>query len=676
MKLKWVLFFIGAISLVNSAQAQKARDYAAVMNDLAAKLRAAHLSNQPIRLAVVPLVNTQSSYSNRFGEYVTESLISKLSDQPGKYTVFERKRLDAILREDELILSDLMLPEAAQKIGQLAPIDALFSGTYTKLKTYVDISARLIDVTSGEIRVSFSGRIKMTRNLRILFPVDEEKENSTPLIVTQQPKQKANDLTISKGPSNEERCKQYVKDFQIKLNDLSTKERVDAVVKEAMRTPFDNQWCGKLHYEVLYSLQRFKIKSGEYDAFLLATMDTIRYPSLDDRSYQIIRFLSSDSIVDAKEWKVGLKTISRIGDYTLSNYLSYLLARTKSTADESHQRIDAYFQLVNAQKIGLPKPIGYNQAFFEMMEGVRPNQALRKYVYENYSRAVALDVKSAGTIYSTLHSMYQEEEDRAEKTRIIHWIADFFLHHEDEKSHEHLYDMAGSFGLHSNDARNREIMAEFPESDLKILVERCKDQFSTYALKTPYPNQQEDRIHFCVKYEIPIPGTIPTMSEAEVILNGNNLNEQLRVMKLLVQMNDRPRPLENTLVNLFSKRSLEDKATLNTVQSMAVIVLGNMKTANSKAIDYMVATLSYFSQEADYATEALIAIGKPSVNALIKKLNSTTDQDGGVRYRIIVILGKIGPDAKAALPVFKKIMNENRNEDVRYAIEAAMQSIQ
>ncbi len=674
MRLKWILFFVGVITF---SQAQKPKDYSAVINELAGKLQAAHLSEKPIRLAVVPLANTQSSYSNRFGEYVTESLISKLSDQPGKYKIFERKRLDAILKEDELILSDLMLPEAAQKIGKLAPIDALFSGTYTKLKTYVDVSARLIDVASGEIMVSFSGRIKMTKNLRILFPIEEDTDESpTTLIVTQQPKEKTNDLTISKGKSKEEQCKQYVKDFQVKLNDLSTKERVDAVVKEAMKTPFDNQWCGKLHYEVLYSLQRFKIKSSEYDAFLLATMDTIRYPSLDDRSYEMIRFLVRDSVVDAKEWKVGLKTISKIGDYTLSTYAGYLLARTNSTAEESHQRIDAYFQLANAQKIGLPKPIGYNQAFFEMMEGVRPNQSLRKYVYENYSNAVALDEKSATTIYTALHSMYQEEEDRVEKTKIMNWIADFFLRHEDEKTHEHLYDMAGSFSLNSSEARNREIMADFPESDLKVLVERCKDKFSAYALKTPYPNQQEDRINFCVKYAIPIPGIIPTMSEAEVILNGNNLSEQLRVMKLLVQMKDRPKSLENALVNLFAKRSLDDKATLNAIQSMAVIVLGNMKTTNSKAIDYMVATLSYFSQEADYATEALIYIGKPSVNSLIKKLNSTTDQDGGVRYRIIVILGKIGPDAKAALPVFKKIMNENRNDDVRYAIEAAMQTIQ
>jgi len=49
-----------------------------------------------------------------------------------------RTRLDAILKEQQLILTDLMKPAAALKIGELVPIDALLSGTYTKLKSYID----------------------------------------------------------------------------------------------------------------------------------------------------------------------------------------------------------------------------------------------------------------------------------------------------------------------------------------------------------------------------------------------------------------------------------------------------------------------------------------------------------------------------------------------------------
>jgi TolB-like protein len=676
MKIKWILFFV-VINFVTHAQ--KPKDYTVVIDALTDKLQTAHLSDKPLRLAVVPLANTQSASANKFGEYVTESIISKLSDQPGKFKIFERKRLDAILKEDELILSDLMLPEAAQKIGKLAPIDALFSGTYTKLKTYVDVSSRLIDVASGEILVSYSGRIKLTKNLKTLFPEGEVMviESKPVMTINQQPKENHKEQQITfTGKSREEICKQLVKDFKIKLNDLSTKERVDAVVSEAMKTPFDNQ-CGKLHYELIYSLNRFKIKNETYPSFLLATLDSIRFPSQDDRAYEITRFMARDSVIDFKEWKVGLHTISKVGDYTLSTYIGYLLARTKSDDDELHDRIDAYFQLANAQKIGLPKPVAYNTAFFEMMEGVKANVKLEQYVYEKYAGKVELDVRSASSINAALRNMYKEEKDKATKTKIISWMADFFNAHEDEKMHEHLYDLAWAFNLTTYEARNEEIRRDFPEADLKLLVEKCRNKFSDYAMKTPYNSQQEDRINFCVKYNVPILNVIPTMAEAEVILKGSDLKEQLRVMKLLVQMGDKPKPLENTLIGLLSKRSLEDKEKMTEIQSLTMAVLGHIKTNHAEAIKYMTSQLMSFNYlESDNATHALVEIGKPAVNSLIKSLSATTDQDGGLRYKIIVILGKIGHDAKPAEPLLKKLLNENRNADVRYAIEAAIQAIQ
>jgi len=668
------------ICLCLSSLAQKAQEYSVVVEELAQKLEASHVSDKPVRLAVVPLANTQSSAQNKFGEYFTESLIGRLSDKPGKFKIFERKRLDAILKEDELILSDLMLPEAAQKVGQLAPIDALSSGTYTKLKTYIDVSARLIDVASGEILASFSGRIKLSKNLKILFPTGEVEEikTATAVVVAQQKvkDESKQEISFSKKKTKEEICNDLLSSFKPKLNDLSTKEKVNAVVKEAMQTPFNNE-CGKLHYELIYSIRRFKISSSEYESFLISTLDTIRYPSQDDRAYEIIRFFTADSIVNERVWKTGLNTLSKIGDYSLSTYITYLLARTKSTPVESEARIDAYFKLASANKIGLPKPISFNSAFFEMMEGVKGNQGLRKYGYQKYAPGVTLDVKSASTMYSTLNSMYKEEMVNAEKTKIIGWLADFFNTHSDERSHEHLFDFAWSFNLTTNEPRNKEIRSEFPEPDLKVLVEKSRSKFAEYAMKTPYPNQQEDRINFCVKNNIPLPGVIPTISEAEIILKGNNVDEQLKVMKLLVQMGDKPKPIEKSLIDLFDKRSLEEKEKMTEIQSLSMATLGHIKTTNQKAIDYMVSRLmSYNYLESDNATTALVEVGKPAVPELVKKLNSTTDQDGGLRYKMIVILGKIGRDAKAAELTLKKMLIENRNADVRYAIEAALQSIQ
>jgi hypothetical protein len=219
-------------------------------------------------------------------------------------------------------------------------------------------------------------------------------------------------------------------------------------------------------------------------------------------------------------------------------------------------------------------------------------------------------------------------------------------------------------------------MKLYPESDLQLLVTLCKDLFSKYATDTPYPSQQEDRINFCLAHDIPVPGAIPTLEEADQILRGDDLKEQERIMKLLVQMGDKPKPLEKTLIALFDKRSLEDKNQLIAVQSYAIKVLGNIQTKDPKAIDYMIGKLmSYNYSENDNSEEAITKIGKPAIQPLINKLKSTTIHDGGLRYKLVVLLGKNGKDAKGAEPLLLKIQKESTNKDILYAIEAALQAI-
>ncbi|NOT76684.1 MAG: hypothetical protein HOP08_17285 [Cyclobacteriaceae bacterium] len=655
-----------------SVFAQKAKDFTVVIKDLATRLENAHASSQPLRLAIVPLGNTRSKSSHLFGDYVTESITAKLSENPSKYKIFERKRLDAILKEDELMLSDLMLPEAAQKIGKLVPIDALFSGTYTKLKTYVDISARLIDVTTGEILVSFSGRIKITRNLKMLFPLNEQDETPEDLTISIKP------APVKAEPVNQksmdEICASRMKEFQVKLNDLSTDEKVSHIAHEAMKIPFINK-CGEIHFEVMYYFNRYKIIHPEYETFLLSTLDTIAFPSLDDRAFNIIKFAARDSVIDARDWKVGLHTMMKTSSY-LSTYVGYLLGKSKSSADESQERIDTYFKLVSDGKMGLPKAISMNQAFLNMMSGLRYGTSLREYVYPKYAPFLTLDTYTAGKVYHELADLYLDEDDPAKKTMIMEWIADFFNKHSDEKSHEHLYDFARSFELTDDEDRNKKIVKEYPARDLKLLVNRCKDKFSEYAMKTPYKNQQEDRIRFCVANNIPVPGVITSISQADQILKGSDLKEQLRVMKLLFQMGDRPKPIESTIISLLSKRSINDKETMTEIQVLAMAILGHIKSQQPAAIDYMTSKLmSYNYDESEHATAALLEIGKPSVAPLIKLLNKTTIHDGGLRYKIVVILGKLGPLARSAEPSLLKLKSENSNSDIQYAIEAALQSI-
>lgn len=667
------------LMLPQAMQAQKPKSYTAVTTELSQKIVAAPAARIPQSLAVVPFTATASSaeQSKAFGEYLTETIIGSISGHPDKLKLFERTRMDAILKEHEFILTDLMKPAAALKIGQLAPIDALLSGTYTKLKSYVEVSARIIDVSSGEITMSYVGRIKMNKNLSALFlPTTtntlSNPTNTTPVQITIN--NSVNGNVISKSKSAEEICRERVAEFRPRLNDLSSTEKINAVVAAAVATPFDNQ-CGKLHYDVMYSFTRFKLDPADYKKFLLRTLDTIRYPAGDERAYEIVRYLTSDVHTDANEWKSSFAALTRVGNYSISSYINYLIAKSTNSEEEQKTRIAAYFKVASENKLGLPRPVSFETAFVEMMEGLKSNQPLRQHVYETYSARLELDDKLKVTLFSELSSMYKEETRPQRKTELIGWLATFVNANEYPKAHEQLYDFAWNYNLTYNESQNEIIRKEFPEADLKLLTQRCHDKFSRYALMTPYPSQKDDRINFCVKYNIRIPGVIPTLEEADAILKGNNLQEQLRVMKLLVLMETPPKKIESTLIALLNKRSLEDRGTMNEIQTLAIEVLGNCKTADVKAIDYMISVLPHYGNDTEAAKEALAKIGKPAVKPLMARLDKTTDQDGGLQFQLITLLGKIGKDAAIAEKSIQRVLSISRNNDVKYAAEAALQSI-
>jgi TolB-like protein len=644
--------------LTTVAFGQKAKNYSAVTDDLTNKIIATVPSGKSLHVGVVPFSGTSSDFAKapsdkaKFGEYITETIIGSLTGQPDKIKVFERTRMDAVLKEQAFILTDLMKPAAALKIGQLAPIDALLSGTFTKLKSYIDVNARLIDVATGEISVSFNGRIKMTKNLATLFNENEASPSDNIYIIS---KKDPNPNPKTK----EEICKQRVAEFESRLHDLTSPEKITAVVNEAKKTPFDVA-CGRFHFNIIYSFTRYKIDNADYKNFLLQTLDTIAYPSGDDRAIEIARFLASDGTVDEKEWSTAFRAMTRTGNYVLRFFIEDMIAEPTSPEQSvMESRIASYFDLASNGKIGLPRPVSYETAFFHMLDGLKKNEPLRKHVYATYAGKLTTDDKSKPMLLSALHSMYKEETTL--KPEIMKWIIDFVNTNDYPKAHEQLYDLA------------REMESSDP--NLQLVVDGSKKKFSDYALASPYQSQKEDRIEFCVIHNIPVPGVIPTIEEADAILKGNNVAEQQRVTEMLTLMGDRPKKLETSLVGLFAKRSLDDRDKLQSAQTNAIVVLGNIKTKDPKAVDYMISVLPHYGNDTEAAKVALVQIGKPAVNQLVARLDKTTGQDGGLQYQLISILGKIGKDAATAEKSITKVLNASSNDDVKYAAEAALQEI-
>jgi len=140
-------------------------------------------------------------------------------------------------------------------------------------------------------------------------------------------------------------------------------------------------------------------------------------------------------------------------------------------------------------------------------------------------------------------------------------------------------------------------------------------------------------------------------------------------------MGGKPKKLEPTLIDVLYRKSLEDRQGLSEVQVQLIVVLGNLKTSNPRAIDYMISTLPHYGNDTEASEVALVKIGKPAVHALVSKLEKTTEIDGGLQYQLITMLGKIGKDAAEGKNAIRKVLGTSRNNDVKNACEAALEQI-
>lgn len=468
---------------VTVSNAQKKKDYTVVVAELTKRLETSAASKVPLRIAVVPFTSSVPDGQNKFGEYLTESVTGKLLEKPNQFKVFERSRLDAIFKENELMVSGMMKTSEAMKIGQLLSVDALFSGTYIKLKSYIDVSGRLIDVVSGEILATYSGRIKMNKNLAQLFKPSDLSTLSFNGSKADQPNSGSGttnttiniyNTTPSTTSNPVEDCKLKDKAMETRTEDLTSEEKIKSLVADAVKFPFEND-CGKFHYSMMGRFMRYKIQNESYYNFLIRTLQNISFPTRDDRALGIIEFMTYDGTTD-EEWKLILEAISKSERWTY-RYVSAAFSKSDLFTDAVGQkRIDEYFELVATNRMGKPELIPFNTAFFQCIQGLTPkNHRYQMYLYEKYSDKITFDESgSTNNHYLYLNRLYTQEKDPALKSKIIGWVADYFNKYAYKKSADHLFEFAFHFDPETPmeynkkaiEEKNKEKAIEFPIGDL------------------------------------------------------------------------------------------------------------------------------------------------------------------------------------------------------------------
>ena len=101
-------------------------------------------------VAVTDFTDLQGNVTE-LGRFLAEELSVALAGNARTFEVIDRTHLKALLQEHKLSATGLIDPQTARKLGQIAGVDALVTGTITAFGDSVRLSAKVLDTSTAKI---------------------------------------------------------------------------------------------------------------------------------------------------------------------------------------------------------------------------------------------------------------------------------------------------------------------------------------------------------------------------------------------------------------------------------------------------------------------------------------------------------------------------------------------
>jgi len=133
------------------------KEFDVMVSEIAQKL-ASKLPNNS-RMAVTDFVDLQSNVTE-LGKYVAESFSVEFVNT--HLQVVDRGRLDVLIKELKFTQEALTNPQDALKLGKMAGIQYLITGTTTMLDNFVDVTIKAYDIEKGTIVAAQRGNLPRT----------------------------------------------------------------------------------------------------------------------------------------------------------------------------------------------------------------------------------------------------------------------------------------------------------------------------------------------------------------------------------------------------------------------------------------------------------------------------------------------------------------------------------
>ena len=119
-------------------------------------------------IAVVDFTDLQGNITE-LGRFLAEEFSAALVDAGKGFEVVDRIHLKSILKEHKLSASGLIDPTTARKLGKIAGVDALVTGTITPFGERVRVSVKVLATETAKVICASRGNIAKTKAIEELL---------------------------------------------------------------------------------------------------------------------------------------------------------------------------------------------------------------------------------------------------------------------------------------------------------------------------------------------------------------------------------------------------------------------------------------------------------------------------------------------------------------------------
>ncbi len=624
-----------------------------------------------VRLAVAPFTAAgEGRWRDRgFGAYLTEQVFSALGQGGTSLRLFERARLDAVLKEQKLSASGLFTEDDAKRLGELVPLDLLLTGTFTRLEGSIAIHGRFIDVVSGEIPATFRESLALTPDLLALF---EDRQAVAPAVAA----------TAAPAPKVDP-CAEVDARLEPLMEDLGSPEKVERLVAAVVAVPWEPP-CGAVHPRLVQLLLRHRLRSARYGAYLHRTLGAVQDPDRDDRWRTVLRYLKADGDLEPEVWRTAFGVLSRSARFT--DHLGTLLRPADRTQVDLPRLLDRSGEILTAvarQRIGKPVPLTTGEVFTAIFadlagfygQGTRDrNLAPVLAFYRTYGPRHAPD--GDRRLVSRLLDLLRGLPPGAERTQLLGWLGERVARFGDPAPLA--TDLAVFMDRLVDQRKEERRKGRWEGPAAQELGHLAEVAGPTLVGILPHLQGRQYRLNtqaFGLEFGLKGPG-VPTEAELLAQVEGEDRTAQAEGLRLLAALGPRAKGAEAVALRLLRRAEATrdwDSAAKYHLRDVLEL-LAACGARSPEAHRQLIRLLG--SLESHVSEGAILALARLGPTVIAALQEAYPRQEHLVKMRMAKAFELMGAAGRPALPWLKARMAEKESGHLAIAFEDAIARIE